>query len=406
MDQSSGTVPVKSASRVAFTKTNTSKMSCPKDQDEAIWWDAVTTRLGLRAYPPSKKHPTGKRVWLYQYVDGNGRTRRMTIGDLSRVDLEAARAAVKAHAANVAQGRNPSVERKAKLNAATVGELITDYLVAAEAKQKASTYATTKLHLNVHAKALHPETLPPPREMIAGLLQKVTNEVGQTTANRVRAHLSAMFTWALKSGKMKGEANPATYTVRHKETPRDRLLSDDEIRALWKATDDSSEFSRIVRLLLATACRRDEIGQLDWSEVHEDRITIAATRMKGGIPHTLPMANLIKALLPPRSTGPVFGKRKHTAGTGFQGWGKATDKLRQRVDKELGKPADRFTLHDLRRTARSLMSRGGVPPDIAERVLAHKVAGIRGVYDHYAYFDEKREALNRLAVVLADIVDK
>ena len=100
-------------------------------------------------------------------------------------------------------------------------------------------------------------------------------------ANRVRATLSALWTWGLRTGLIESDGNPVAFTLRYPEKARERVLSDAELKAIWGATNDNADYSRIVRLCLLTGCRREEIAGLRWDEIQDDRIVITPQRMKG-----------------------------------------------------------------------------------------------------------------------------
>ena len=144
-----------------------------------------------------------------------------------------------------------------------------------------------------------------------------------------------------------------------------------------------------------------------WLEIGSDVWTIPAGRYKTKIPNEVPLTDSVRVLLgEPKKAGYVFsttgGKRP------FSGFGKAKIALDQKIaeirKRDGRKPMTHWVLHDLRRTARSLLSRTGVPADIGERVLGHVIHGVRGVYDRHSYLDEKRDALTRLAALIETII--
>src|SRR6185369_13381673 len=131
-------------------------------------------------------------------------------------------------------------------------------------------------HLRSHAAPLHYDRLEGLRRReIAVLLERVSASSGPIAANRVRAALSALWSWGLRTGRIESDTNPVAFTVRHPERARERVLSDAELKAIWAATDDNGDYSRIVRLCLLTGCRREEIGGLRWEEVKEDWVVLA-----------------------------------------------------------------------------------------------------------------------------------
>jgi integrase len=145
--------------------------------------------------------------------------------------------------------------------------------------------------------------------------------------------------------------------------------------------------------LLVTACRRTEAAAMTWSEISGDEWTIPHERYKTGVELTLPLSKAAMKILAeiPRIEGSehVFTTNGRAPISGF-----STFKLK--FDIACG--VKHWRLNDLRRSARSLLSRAGVNSDIAERCLGHAIAGVRGVYDRHRYLDEMRAAFEALAV--------
>jgi integrase len=178
------------------------------------------------------------------------------------------------------------------------------------------------------------------------------------------------------------------------ERARKRTLTDDEIRKLWATGDRYAQF------LLLTAARRDEAAALPFKEIHGNVWILPAARNKTkkyDLLRTLPKAAM--AILPPRGQDDeyVFGLAPDTPLVAFS-------RIKKQLDAKCG-ITERWTFHDLRRTARTLMSRAGVNTDHAERVLGHVIGGIRGVYDRHEYQDEKAHALEALAAQIEKIVN-
>src|SRR5262249_45832029 len=153
---------------------------------------------------------------------------------------------------------------------------------------------------------------------------------GTTTAARARSALSALLAWAIRRGHL--DRNVASLSEKPKEPPsRNRVLDDAELAKVWNACDDNSEYSRIVKLLILTGARRDEVGAMTWGELHDGIWTIPASRSKNGQQHvlTLPlMAQQIIGQKPSGSDGCLFGKH----GTGFTNWHVS----KQALDKRSG----------------------------------------------------------------------
>ena len=180
-------------------------------------------------------------------------------------------------------------------------ELVEAYLGHAKGRQRPRSYKETVRHLRIHAAPLHHDRAEVVhRRDIAALLERVTKNSGPVAANRLRATLSALWSWALRTGLINSDSNPVTFTIRQPEKARERVLNDYELKAIWGATNDNAEYSSIVRLCLLTGCRREEIGSLRWDEVQADKIVFGPGRMKGSVAHEIALLPMILAALPKR----------------------------------------------------------------------------------------------------------
>jgi integrase len=371
-------------------------MRCTPGRQETLFWDASCRGFGLRALA------SGRRTWVYQYRDEHKRTRRIALGDASAVSLDAAKQAARRHAASVTQGANPSADRQSKKNAVSVLSATRSYLSYAKRKQRPRSYQETERHLLKHASPLHHERMETVRRStITTLLDGVTRTSGPVAANRLRAALSSLWSWSIRTGFIETDNNPVSFTPRHSEQTRDRTLSDAELRAIWASTAGDGDYDRIVRLCLLTGCRRDEIGGLRWSEVLADRVVIGRDRMKVGTAHEVPLLPAIAAALPnkPYICGPaVFGRKK----TGFSGWSKSKVSLDAKLSAS-GNTIAGWTLHDIRRTFSTRLHDAGVAPIVIESLLAHKQQGVAAVYNRASFHNAKRDALSLWHSILAQI---
>ena len=179
---------------------------------------------------------------------------------------------------------------------------------------------------------------------------------------------------------------------------RARILDDAEIGAVWKVAEGSGTYGAIVRLALLTAQRRAKIATMRWDDVTIDGTWSipAEDREKGsGGALVLPEAAIEIIRAQKRINTYVFAGR----GQGhFSNWVRSKHALDAKAKIEP------WIVHDLRRTARSLMSRAGVRSEVAERVMGHVIQGVEGVYDRHSYLEEKADALNRLAGLLETIL--
>jgi integrase len=185
-------------------------------------------------------------------------------------------------------------------------------------------------------------------------------------------------------------------------TKRERILSDHELRAVWSAAESNGTYGALIRLALLTAQRQDKLASMKWADVSDVVWTIATQEREKGNAGTLVLPQEAVAIIEaqPRSDSPyVFPASGTRRGRGYvSGW----SQMKRNFDRKVT-IAD-WTFHDLRRSARSLMARAGVRPDIAERVMGHAIAGVEGVYDRHSYLQERGEALQRLAALLMSIV--
>jgi integrase len=199
-----------------------------------------------------------------------------------------------------------------------------------------------------------------------------------------------------------------------KPQSRERVLSHDEIKTIWNAADKCGyPFGPMVQLLLLTGQRRDEIGNLQWSELSDDltAITLEGSRTKNGSAHIVPLAPLAKTIIEklPRiadkrsnQSAYLFTTTGETPFSGFSNGKKA-------LDKHCGEPAlADWHLHDLRRTCATELAKLGIKQEVTEAVLNHrtgKVSGVAAIYNRYEYQDEKRSALetwaNRISAITA-----
>jgi integrase len=405
MRSSSQVVRIASA---RFTDAIVRKLSLPHGKTDHIEWDPELPGFGVRLRP-------GNSFYVVQYRIGN-KQRRVSLGDVRKTGLDLARESAKIKFAQVVLGIDPAAEKEKlrasqKAAALTFKALAEKYLAARKEKQRASTHAAVKRYLiEKHCLPLHRK--PVDRidiNTVDGLIVDIERNNGRTAAARARANLSAAFAWGMRKGFCTG--NPVLGTEDPEEgiDPRDRVLESAELKAIWRQCRDD-DFGRIVRLLLLTACRRDEIGCLRWSEINLEtgKLLLPKDRTKSGraLEMTLPAtARAILASVPRRvGRDALFGGGRQ----GFNAWSYSTLSLNARITDAAGRALPPYRLHDLRRTVRTGMAKIGIKPHIAELVLNHTghKGGIGGVYDHYDYQPEIAEALTEWEKHLLAIVEQ
>ena len=187
---------------------------------------------------------------------------------------------------------------------------------------------------------------------------------------------------------------------RHNGAARSRVLTDDELRVIWRQAESNGRFGAIIRLLLLTGQRREKVATMKWADISDGVWTIATAEREKGNAGALALPAQALAII---EAQPHVGNNPYV----FAGRGNGCFDVSQSkppFDAKLPK-MPRWTLHDLRRSARSLMARADVRPDIAERVLGHAIGGVEGIYDRHRYDAEKAAALAKLAALIDEIVN-
>jgi integrase len=362
-------------------------LTIPQGKTELLIFDDDLAGFGLRL------RAGGSRKWVFQYRH-NGRQHRVT--NKASLDAMRARAWAKKLHHEVGLGANPQQEKAdARIRAGqTFAKIADDYLVFREREWRPASMRAGRRYLLSHAKPLHGMELGKiNRATIAAQLNRIERESGAVTANRFRAMLSSFFNWAAREGLI--DANPAAFTNKRNETPRDRVLSDAEIRAIWTALQ-ADDFSDIVRLLLLSGQRRSEIADLAWNEIDFERglIVLPASRTKNGREHVVPMSRPVRTILESRRR--IYGRDRIF---GIRGDAFSFSKPRRWLDAAIapGVIERPWTLHDLRRTtATGMADRLAVQPHIVEAILNHTSGhkgGVAGVYNRAQYLAEKKQAL-------------
>jgi integrase len=398
-------------------------------------WDAQLPGFGVRV------RPTGAKSYVVTYRVGSGRSApktRLTIGAVGKITPEQARTLALSILGAVASGRDPAKERRKAKAAAenTLRSVAENYLAREGGQLRTVDVRRATLQRLVYPALGARQIDEVKRSEINRLLDNIEDDHGPRMASLTLAYLRRLMNWHaarsddFRSPIVRGMGRGVT-------TKRDRVLTDDELRAFWKASEAwEHPYSRLLRFTLLTATRRQEAAGMTWSELKQGIWTVPAARYKTKLDFEVPLSGaawevLVTAPLvaelrrgvaelgnKPDAVTPKEGIVFTTTGKTCMG---AFSKFKRQFDvlmlDELRKSAvdqgegaaeiilARWTVHDLRRTARSLMTRAGVPADHAERALGHVLGGVRGVYDRHSYFDEKRHAFEALAAQIARVLD-
>lgn len=366
----------------------------------------------------------GSRKWIVQYRVGK-QQRRKTLGTVSEaMNAAKARKAAAKDLATVTLGGDPQankVDQRAK-SAETFDVFAARFLARQERRLKPRSYEQIETHLTKHWSTFNGVSVHTiGKRDVAARLGKIADERGPYAANRARTTLSSFFSWAIGEGIV--DANPVTGThLAADENKRDRVLGDDELADIWKACRDD-DYGRIVRLLILTATRRDEVGGMTKTEINlpERKWSIGAGRTKNNRAHELPLSDLAINIVEEAMAQPgreaheaVFGdgaKARGDAVRGFSGWSRAKAALDARITQArkaaVRDPMETWVIHDLRRTAVTGMAGLGVLPHVVEAVVNHvsgHKAGVAGIYNRATYAPEKRQALDMWAAHIEALV--
>ena len=246
------------------------------------------------------------------------------------------------------------------------------------------------------------------RSDVAKLLDHVEDNHGARQADSVLTVVRSIMNWY---AARHDDYHPPIVRGMRRQNPseqaRERILADEEIAAIWKQGEANGTFGAFVRLALLTGQRRAKIAQMKWSDLDKGEWIIPKEPREKDNAGSLVLPKMALDIIdaqPQLGENPfVFAGRGDNAFNGYS-------KLKRRFDAALphakGKPVvGEWTIHDLRRSFRSLLSRAAVRPDIAERLMGHAIAGVQGIYDRHSYRDEKADALKRLAMLIGGIVN-
>lgn len=342
---------------------------------------------GNKAYLALARNPNGKQIWV-------------TLGSTNLLELDEARAAARDVIKRVRAGL-PAFEERAKAQTFDdVADLFIKRHVAA--KGLVSRKGIERL-LDTHVRPRwgSREFVGIRRGDVTALLDAVEDGHGTRQADLVLAIIRKMMNWyALRDEDYTSPIVRGMQRGDPKATERKRTLNNDELRAVWKHAEQAGQFGAIVRLALLTAQRREKLGSMRWEDVSADGVwTVPSEDRQKGVGGDLQLPEVARKIIAEQNRlgdNPfVFPGRGDNH---FTGW----SRCKAAFDKAV--PIEPWVVHDLRRTARTLMADAGVRPDVAERVMGHTIVGVKGTYDRSEYRKLKAEALDKLAGLMAGIL--
>jgi len=362
----------------------------------------------------------GARAFVLNYRL-RGREHRFTVG--AWPDWSALKAVQEARRLRqrIDRGENPIEDRTPSPATETVASVL-DAFVAQHARNKNQPLRSADEYESAFERLVKPRIgklgiYDVRRSHVIKMLDEIENTNGPVMADRTLAYVRKAFNWyAVRDDLFSAPVVRGMGRIKPKDRARTRVLSDEEIRAIWPVVGQLGTFGAFVRMLLLTAQRHGEVARMSHKEIGGDGIwIIPAERYKTKRPNFVPLSTSALAVIEaqPRfdDCDYVFPSR---AKTPFSRSGKSKAKLDKAVLAAMKtqakkgakvEPIPNWTLHDLRRTAKTLMARASVRPDISERVLGHVIAGVEGTYDRHSYADEKRDALEKLAAMIERILN-
>jgi integrase len=406
-----------------------------------VYWDTAQRGFGLRVTS------TGHKSYVVQYRAGGGRTGTDRVATIpATLKLDDARKEAKKIAGDVAKGHDPVAEKREeqearKLAAGSTAKAIFESYFAIECGmvRDENGKATFNGHLRsapwqmryvfeplVYPKIGDIQVNKLRRSQIVTMLDQIAGDNGPVMADRTLAHVRKVLNWyAARTDDFSSPIVKGMAKTKSKERAGKRVLADDEIRDIWTVCETGGKdlpdaFCRFQRCLFLAASRRTEAAAMCWFEMESlarddykgDAWTCPGARMKGKLDHLVPMTAALRELIGARPKD--WRKRPYVFSTTggkrpFSGYSKAKAALdrelaalRKREGRQLMRP---WTMQrDVRRTARTLLTRVGVPSEFAERVVAHEIPGVEGVYNRYEYVAEKHDALTKLAALIDRIV--
>ena len=375
----------------------------PNGKSQTILWDGAVTGLGLRCLAG------GTKTWVFVYrAAGGGRkapSQTFKLGSWPEVTTEAARKAARAQAGALAHGRDPAAERREERRAekATLRLALDDYERSLEQRRIVNVRTIMSALRRGLAALMRNDVRTLTRGHYVAAIAVVERGGRLGAAEDLRKHSRTFAEWCVARGL--ADFNPLAGLRRPRLSRAERLeaveggraLSDSEIKSVWEVTDSLGSFGRLARLALLTGMRRGELSGLRWDDVKADRIVLDAQHTKTGAVHEVPLTYLMHELLArqPRTSSKLVFPSSRT-GSRISGWTKLVRALVRATGLD-------FTMHDLRRTCRTLMSRLEVPEDVAELAIGHQRADLIARYNLDQAWLKRVAAFKRVSAHVAAV---
>jgi integrase len=370
---------------VAALKPRAARYSVPDPELRGHWIRIQPS--GTKSFWAVTRNPDGQQIWT-------------RIGPADAVEIGTARAQARVILQRVRTGL-PAVEPKAETFGAVVDNWLKRHVERSALRSRDKIAGLIARHIPADFRAREFTAIR--RSDVAALLDEIEDGHSARQADAVLAIVRSVMNWY--ATRHDDYVPPLVRGMRRtepKQRSRARILDDDEIVVVWKAAEANGTFGALVRLLLLTAQRHSKVLTMKWADLSPEGVwEIATAAREKGNAGALQLPAAARAIIDAQTR---FADNPYVlAGRGATHIAQS-GKTKAAFDAKLPADMPHWTLHDLRRTARSLMSRTGVRPDIAERVMGHALQGVEGVYDRHAYVAEKAAALAKLASLIDAIV--
>jgi integrase len=349
-----------------FTTTRIEKLAVkPGKRDRLFFESGKGSQPGLAI----RVTASGGKTYLVQYTRA-GKKQRVSLGRVDAISIADARSATRAIMGDLAHGRDPAAERRARKAKAANDELSIAALIERWQTLHLKPTGKRARYIAETKRALHrafENRLAAPaasltKIMVVNALDRLTEKGKPSMATQTMAYGRACYRWALGRGTV--AANPFVGISAVTASNRERVLDDQEIAALWRATEGPGPFNAIVRMLLLTGQRREEVAAMTWDELSSDGATwtLPGERAKNHRTHIVPLSRQARAIVeaqPRLNDNPfVFAGSKRQ---NFRGFSNAKDVLLRQtgIEKE-------FTIHDLRRTVATNLQKLGIHLEVTD----------------------------------------
>ncbi|MES9963573.1 MAG: tyrosine-type recombinase/integrase [Candidatus Sedimenticola sp. 20ELBAFRAG] len=404
-----------------LTAAAADKLQTDKTQED--YWDTLLPQFGLRI---TKK---GTKTWIIfprVLIQGEWRKKRFKLDRYPALELKEAREMARTALATAAEGGDPQtviqqpkrvqkVEQSAQSFSTVRDDFLEKYRTRKKTKPKPRTLE--EMRRTLESNRLKDWRDRPLAEInkrdVLDVLDELISEGKEARANTYLVHIRMMMNWAVDR-----EIIPHAPTERIKppgaEVSRERVLEDEELKAIWKATlttqgKECNIFGPLVRLLLLTGQRRSEAAGMRWTELDLDakQWEIPGARTKNKLPHVIPLSDLVIEIIKEQEKSQEKTEKSPLVftctGKPFSGWSRSKERLDSRAK------TTPWRLHDLRRTLVTHMNEMGVLPHIVEAIVNHVSGtrgGVAGVYNRALYIEERKKALDEWAGHILEVVDK